>query len=175
MKIKSPYGFLNKTTEPRHLFQALLLYGVKEIVGKKHSPIILGWGEEVGLGKLYTNDEIPWCGLYVAVVMKRANREVVKNPLWARNWLKFGVEANIPSLGDVLVFSRGNGGHVGFYIGEDSTTYHVLGGNQSNMVNIIRIEKSRLLGARRPPYINAPSNIKPILINNNSVISKNEA
>jgi hypothetical protein len=54
----------------------------------------------------------------------------------------------------VLVFWRGkrNGslGHVGFYHSEDSQSYHVLGGNQSNSVNLTRIGKDRLLDARWP-------------------------
>jgi hypothetical protein len=56
-----------------------------------------------------------------------------------------------------LVFWRGSRkgwkGHVGFYHGEDSTHFHVLGGNQSNAVTVSRIAKSRLLSARWPTGI----------------------
>jgi hypothetical protein len=59
-----------------------------------------------------------------------------------------------PGLGTILVFSRGSGGHVGVYMGEDSTHYHVLGGNQSDRVSVARIPKTRLLpgqlGSRWP-------------------------
>jgi hypothetical protein len=42
------------------------------------------------------------------------------------------------------VFTRSGGGHVGLYVGEDATHYHVLGGNQANLVSIMRLAKGRL-------------------------------
>ena len=71
------------------------------------------------------------------------------NPYWARNWLLFGKEVERVS-GAVLVFSPGSGGHVGFAVGQDDTHLYVLGGNQSGAVNVARIARSRLLGARWP-------------------------
>ena len=66
-------------------------------------------------------------------------------------------------LGDVLVFARGNGGHVGIYVGEDFEAFHVLGGNQSDRVSIARKPKARALGARRCPWrINQPQNVRRI-------------
>jgi hypothetical protein len=71
----------------------------------------------------------------------------------ARAWRRFG-EPCQPMRGAVLVFWRGKPegsfGHVGFYHSEDSVSYHVLGGNQSNAVNLARISKNRLLAARWP-------------------------
>lgn len=104
---------------------------------------------------------LPWCGDYCESAIKNSlpNEpfvgELAKNPYWARNWLYFGKETN-PVYGCVVVFSRGNGGHVGFAVGEDSSDYYVLGGNQSNSVNISRISKSRLLGARWPASYKNP-------------------
>ena len=77
--------------------------------------------------------------------------------------------------GDILVFSRGNGGHVGFYVGEDDTCYHVLGGNQSNMVNVTRILKSRCISIRRCSWkISQPLNVKVVKLSPNGIISTNE-
>lgn len=115
------------------------------------------------------------CGLYVGVVILRAGRPVVKDPLWALNWNNFGVKVGVPMLGDVLTFTRKSGGHVGFYIGEDSTAYHVLGGNQGNKVSIVRIAKSRLSQARRPEYNSQPTNIRKVILANNGLLSTNEA
>lgn len=103
--------------------------------------------------------EIPWCGAFVATCLRqwRPDTPLPENPLGARNWKAFGQQSE-PGYGAILVFWRGSikgwKGHVGFYWGEDSTHYHVLGGNQSNAVTITRIKKSRLLGARMPSGLN---------------------
>jgi uncharacterized protein (TIGR02594 family) len=172
------YEWLSKETSPKVIREAVKLYGTKEIVGKEHSKEILSWAKELGMEKTYTNDEIPWCGLFAAIVVKRAEFTPVNNPLWARNWLTFGTSQKTAMLGDILVFERGSGGHVGFYVGEDETCYHVLGGNQSNMVNTTRLLKSRLLknGIRRCPWkIAQPSNVRVIQLEAKGTISTNEA
>lgn len=157
------------------IVEALKLYGTKEIVGKEHNPVIIGWAKETGLESVYTADEIPWCGLVMAVIAKRAGKEIPVAPLWALNWAKFGVEVQSPMLGDVLTFRRPGGGHVGLYVGEDKICYHVLGGNQGNAFNIARIEKSRLYRVRRPVYsIAQPPNVRKIYLSATGSISKNE-
>lgn len=139
-----------------------------------NNPEIISWGDEIGTP--YGQDSIPWCGLYVALVCSRSGWEIVKNPLWARNWAKFGQPSDKPSLGDVLTFVRGDGGHVGFYIAEDSDYYHVLGGNQSDAVNIVRIAKNRLIAARRPKWkIQQPASVRPYYISATGIISENES
>lgn len=175
MKLPKAYTWLAQEDGPRHLLKAVELLGVAETVGSRHNPVIMGWAKELGLHDVYTADEIPWCGLFVGVAMKRAGREPVKDPLWALNWSKFGVAVSTPMLGDVLTFKRNGGGHVGLYIGEDDTAYHVLGGNQDNAVCIKRIAKSRLYAARRPQYINQPVNVRRVQLASNGVLSTNEA
>ena len=99
------------------------------------------------------------------------------NPLGARNWGKFGTKCK-PVLGSVLVFWRGskNGafGHVGFYHGEDDVAYHVLGGNQSDQVNVARVAKNRLLGARQPATL-PPLATGPVKRSKTGDLSRNEA
>lgn len=168
------YKWLDAITPPNTIKNGLKLYGTKEKVGNGNNPTILSWADECNIS--YATDDIPWCGLYTAVVIKRAGWSIVANPLWARNWLNFGQPATNPSLGDVLVFSRDGGGHVGFYIAEDSQYYHVLGGNQGDMVNIIRVNKNRLIGARRPIWkISKPSAVRPYIVTTGGTISENEA
>lgn len=97
----------------------------------------------------------PWCGDFVetSIALTLPNETLPVNPYLARNWQSFGMSC-IPRYGAVMVFWRGsrNGysGHVAFYVGEDASTYSILGGNQSDAVTITRIAKSRLLGARWP-------------------------
>jgi uncharacterized protein (TIGR02594 family) len=131
---------------------AINLIGTKEIPGRVHNKKILGWAKNIGgwIKNFYTNDEIPWCGLFVAHCMREADIPLeISNPLSAREWLKFGERVK-PAYGAVIVFSRKGGGHVGFYVSEDTNYYHILGGNQSNQVNVTKIAKSRFLGAVWP-------------------------
>ena len=181
------YGWLATVGPlPRTIQCALALHGTQEVVGRGSNATIIGWRDELNaaapagkpLVSGFSDDDIAWCGLFAAIVTyRRAGdiAEVVKSPLWARNWAKYGVRAAKPGLGDVLVFARGNGGHVGFYIAEDRATYHVLGGNQSNKVCITRIPKDRFLAARRPVYKNVPPSVKPYEVLTGGALSTNEA
>ena len=54
------YSYLNAEKAPKLLVEALKMLGTKEVVGKAHNPVILGWAEELGRKKVYTADEIPW-------------------------------------------------------------------------------------------------------------------
>lgn len=161
---------------PRMLGEARKLYGTFEVAGPASNPLILEWAKEVGLARAYSEDAIPWCGLFMALVAKRAGKPIVEGPLWARNWAKFGKAADKAQLGDVLVFRRGQGaGHVGLYVGEDYGAYHVLGGNQADGVTITRIGKDRCIAVRRPAYRKAPATVKPVPLAANGTLSANEA
>lgn len=170
------YNFLNTEKSPKLLVEAVKMLGTKEIVGKAHNPVILNWAKELGLEKVYTNDEIPWCGLAIAYACHKAGVEVVDKPLWALNWAKYGTKVSEPMLGDILTFKRNSGGHVGIYVGEDKDCYHVLGGNQGNTMSVTRILKTRLHQARRTAWkIAQPANVRKVLLDAEGTISKNEA
>ena len=170
------YAWLKKETAPKILVEAVKHIGVKEIVGKQHNPTILSWAKALKLEKVYTNDEIPWCGLFVAYCAHACGLPVVKHPLWALNWNKYGNVAQVPMLGDVLTFTRNGGGHVGIYVGEDATHYHVLGGNQNNSVSVSRIAKDRLSQARRTAWkIAQPASVRVLHLAAKGVVTTNEA
>lgn len=174
----SKYSFLKNEKSPAILVEAFSHLGVKEFVGKDHNRKILDWAKEIGWGDVYTNDEIPWCGLFIGYCAKKAGVQVVKNPLRALAWNDYGtaVEPGGEMLGDILTFSRSGGGHVGLYVGEDKTHFHVLGGNQNNEVNIIRIDKRRLAGCRRTAWKKSrPLNVRKIYFDATGEISTNEA
>lgn len=176
MKLPAQYQWLSKEPGPRILVEALKTYGTAEKPGPGSNPSIIKWAEDVGLDRVYKTDETAWCGLWMAYVVKQAGWDDPVNPLWARNWLNFGTPQKKAALGDVLVFSRGSGGHVGLYVGEDATAYHVLGGNQSNRVSFKRIAKTRLLGIRRCPWrINQPANVRAVKLAPTGSLSTNEA
>jgi uncharacterized protein (TIGR02594 family) len=176
MNLPVQYKYLEKEDGPKMLLEALKLYGIKEQLGNDDNADILSWANETGLARVYSSDSIPWCGLFIAVVAKRAGKEFPPNPLWALNWAKFGHGTNKPMLGDVVVFKRPTGGHVALYAGEDRTHYHVLGGNQSDAVTITRIAKNRAVAFRRAVYsIGVPANVRKIELAANGPISANEA
>lgn len=178
MKLPSQYQWLSKEPGPNILLEALKLHGTKEIKGVEHNPVILGWAQEIGgwIATFYKEDEIPWCGLFTAICAKRAGFPFNQKALSAKEWLNWGTQVTSPMLGDILVFGREGGGHVGLYVGEDDTAYHVLGGNQSDMVCISRIAKSRFLGARRCTWKHGqPKNVRPVRLAAAGGLSQNEA
>jgi len=167
--VPAEYQWLTAEPGPKMVKEAIKLYGVFEQPGDKNNPIIMAWAKEIceDVDRVYYADAVPWCGLFMAVVAKRAGKVVVKEPLWALNWGSFGHHVSTPMLGDVLVFTRttpggSRAGHVGLYIGETDTHYLVLGGNQNDKVCIARQAKSRLYTARRPDYKVQPSNVRVV-------------
>jgi uncharacterized protein (TIGR02594 family) len=157
--------------------EARRLLGTREVKGSASNPKILQWAGKLGIR--YRGDDIPWCGLFTAhcVGSTLPGEPLPPNPLGARNWAKFGTKCK-PVLGAVLVFWRepkNKGfGHVGFYHGEDDQAYHVLGGNQSDEVNVARVAKNRLLDARQPSTV-PPLQTGPVRRNKSGSLSSNEA
>lgn len=182
MNLPKQYHWLDKEPGPKILLEAMKLYGTLEGPGGQDNPVILGWAKEIGgwIADFYKADEIPWCGLFVAVCAKRAGYEVKQNALGAINWLSWGEAVTQQrldvQLGDILIFRRTGGNHVGLYVGEDATHYHVLGGNQGNQVCIVRIERGRLLGARRCPWkVGQPPNVRRVFLDALGPVSMSEA
>lgn len=160
---------------PRMVDEALKLFGTIETPGSGNTPTIMAWAAETGLQRVYTADSVPWCGLFMAVVARRAGKTLPSSPLWALSWSKFGEAGGQPRLGDVLTFKRDGGGHVAMYVGEDASCYHVLGGNQSDRVCITRILKSRLYSVRREYRVGPPATAKPYILAPTGAVSIDEA
>lgn len=174
-KLPKQYEWVRRETGPRIFVEAVKLLGVRETPGAANNPTIMQWAKATNQ-RAYVADSVPWCGLGMAYIAMQAGWDIPTNPLWARNWAKWGTQVSIAMLGDVLVFSRGKGGHVGLYAGEDATAYHVLGCNQDDMVNIKRIEKKRCIAIRRCPWrVNQPAQVRRVLLSSTGALSKNEA
>lgn len=147
--------------------------GLKEIPGRKHNSTILSWLER--LGAWWRDDETPWCGVFVAHCLREAGQPLPKNWMRALAWADYG--SNLRSThvapGAILVFARQGGGHVGFYAGEDTNYYYVLGGNQGNAVSISKIAKTRCTAIRWPkgePVVGGP-----LRLSLNAAVTTNEA
>ena len=132
--------------------QAFSQYGIAEIVGNDHNPIVLGYYKEAGHSWV-SNDETPWCAAFVCAMLGRANVQSTRK-LNARSFLTWGVRVtDNPTIGDVVVLWReviaGAKGHVGFYIHQDEKYIYLLGGNQGNKVCVERYDINRVLDIRR--------------------------
>ena len=159
-------------SEPSWLKIARSYDGLKEIPGPRHNQTIIRW--LVKLNAWWSDDETPWCGVFVAHCMQKCSLPFPKLYMRAKAWSDYGSLLRRDRLapGAILVFDRAGGGHVGFYVGEDAGFYYVLGGNQSNAVNVMKLGKSRLVASRWPkgePVIGTP-----VYLNGGSV-STNEA
>lgn len=173
---------------PLMITAARMLYGTIEGPGDMDNPTIVGWAKEIAdaAPSAYANwavdffnrDAIPWCGVAAAIFAVRAGKTPPSGYLAALSWAAFGRAVRLAdaALGDVLVFTRSGGGHVGLYVGEDDTAFHVIGGNQSDAVTIKRIEKSRLYAVRRPAWKRAqPLGVVKHHLAANGQLSRNEA
>ncbi len=153
------------------------LKGTKEVPGSVNNPVIIGWAKGLGgwIGQYYTKDEIPWCGLFVAHCVKQAGLSFSQKSLSAREWMNWGVPCE-PQYGAIMVFGRQGGGHVGFYLSEDATSYIILGGNQRDSVTAdAKLSKERFLGARWPREVPIPTKTKKIISKIKGIFSRNEA
>ena len=181
MRISNQYAWLDKVTDAPLMMKEAIRIGklnTNEIPGPKSNPEILKMAEIAGVRSIYKNDDVAWCAVAMCAIAILANKDVPftgYDRLRAASFLKFGIAVTQPMFGDVLVFTRTGGGHVGLYIGEDNECYHVAGGNQSNQFNVIRIAKNRLSGARRPKYNVMPKSVQKRFLSASGIISKNEA
>lgn len=163
--------------------------GVMEIVGTKHNPLILemwkvgftatGQAERLK-EKVWQNDETAWCGGFMAYVFANVGlaKHIPKYFPTARAWANVGTKLDKPAYGCVVVFSRGNMGHVGIVVGEDQNgNLMVLGGNQANAVNIKPFSKSRVIAYRWCGTQNLPyeQRYNLVALRSNGRLSSNEA
>lgn len=168
--------------DPVWIIEARRYLGVTEVAGPRSNPTILGWAKRLGakaLGMSYTDDDTPWCGLFVGAMLSAT---LPKEPLpailvRAAEWMKAGVPIAIPTYGAIAVFTRAGGGHVGFVVGRsaDGKLLRILGGNQSNRVSETWISADRLTGFRYPVTDNNPRRAAPILNAAGALVSRNEA
>jgi len=134
--------------------------GVKEVPGAASNPQVLAM---LKLDQKWPKgDDVPWCSAfmnYVAWLLRLPRSKSLR----ARSWLLVGrpVPPEDAEVGfDVVVLKRGGAnqpgpdvidapGHVGLFAGWEGNAVLVLGGNQSDAVNVLRFPKSRVLGVRR--------------------------
>ena len=130
--------------------------GVKEVIGSGNNQKIVKYHAYARQDNDLTKglaDSVPWCASFICYVLENSGMGST-NSMSARSYLNWGVSSKKnPLPGDIVVFWRGSKsgwqGHVGFYLDETDAFVYVLGGNQSDMVNISRYSKSKILDIRR--------------------------
>jgi len=126
---------VDATNTPIYVKIALKEIGTHEIKGPKHSPRVLEYMKATA-GQ-YSDDETPWCGAFIAWVLRKANIPLVAYPERAKSWLDWGYNSEYPMMGALAVKSRSGGGHVTMVVGETkSGKLLCVGGNQNDEVNI---------------------------------------
>lgn len=161
-------------TNPPWLAEARRHIGLREIPGRQHNPVILGWLN--ALRSWISDDETPWCGTFVAHCLRVSGAALPKHWYRARAWLDWGRAIDHPEVGCIVVFERTGGGHVGFIVGRDARgRFMVLGGNQGNSVSIAPFDFTRALGFRWPSEFPAPRPAPLPMLSSSAASSSNEA
>lgn len=153
------------------------LAGVKEYAGGENNPTILGWAGFIGgtypemadYAALYKSDDISWCGLTMAYALAKHGIRPpfgatdVERFLWANSFASWGLRLDEPRPGAIVVFKWAKGGgHVGVLDRVEGSTLWVLGGNQSDAVNVMPFAwDAQVVGFFWPPQLAAsPSNVR---------------
>lgn len=170
-------------TLPKMVATAINYLGLKEVAGKASSHVILRMAEDMGLSKIYTNDDTSWCALFINYLIRITGKPPVdlKGDLWnalrakwLANWgnpVKRGEEL----LGDVVILKRDGGGHVCLWIAETEKGFIGVGGNQGNSVSFAEFPKERIIAVRRYYSIAPPESAKHYKISGTGQMSTNEA
>lgn len=136
-------------SEPGWLAEARNYIGEKEVQGGNHNPLILQMFKDIKRGGI-KDDETPWCAAFVGAVLEHVGIKSTRFES-AGSYLDWGAELEQPALGCIAVFKRAGGGHVGFVVGQcENGDLMVLGGNQSDAVNIRAFPLYRVTGYRWP-------------------------
>lgn len=137
------------------LAMMMQFYLMREIPGEDDNAIILHMFHDLGFDDIQ-DDETAWCAALWNYCAKQCGIRYKHGSLSARDALSVGIATAHPRVGDTVVFWRGDPaswqGHVGLFLGFEDDKIHVLGGNQSNQVNITLYGADKLLGFRRLQY-----------------------
>lgn len=128
--------------------RALKEKGQHEVLGASHNARIVEYHTATSLGA--SDDETPWCASFVNWVLQQEGITGT-NSAAARSFVKWGVESEL-ELGALVVLKRGTKawqGHVGFLYSSSDEYVELLGGNQSDSVNVTRFKRSDVIAVRK--------------------------
>ena len=128
--------------------------GTKEYPGEPNNPMIMRsveviaerWPDLASYARTYREDATPWCGLAAAWAMTKANIKPPKEFLSSKAWRTFGFDIKTPELGCVVCLES----HVALFHHQTGSTIYLMGGNQSDMVNLCPFKESEIVACRWP-------------------------
>ncbi|HEY5869451.1 MAG TPA: TIGR02594 family protein [Candidatus Tectomicrobia bacterium] len=160
MAIENPIGFISMKwlarvadapagVVPRWYEIARGEEGIKEFNGAADNPEVVKYLKSCAeLGGVHQrNDETAWCSAFVNWCVEQAGFEGTESAA-ARSWMQWGQPITSPTVGCIVVLRRTNNpafGHVGFFVKETDRLVFLLGGNQSDAVNVTAFDRSRVL------------------------------
>jgi hypothetical protein len=112
-------------------------------------------------GMAFDADPVPLCGLFVVICMAKPGINAPPIGVHGKARQIYGAPTcgSSPSIPVRSCASMATGGgHVGFYLGHDSTHFHVLGGNQGDCVSMTQ---SRATAGRDPLLQRRPGGRRP--------------
>ncbi|MBT0318580.1 TIGR02594 family protein [Morganella morganii] len=151
-------------TEPKWITEARKEIDISELLGTGQKAIDQMWIDSKLRGLVGTARKVPWCAGFVNACLERAGIRSTRSDS-SRSYLAFGDALKEPAYGCIVTFSRTGGGHVGFVVGKtESGQLMVLGGNQSDAVNIKAFGTDRVTGYRWPSGV--PVDNRPLPVGN---------
>jgi uncharacterized protein (TIGR02594 family) len=128
--------------------------GTQEVAGSRHNPRILEYHQTTGR---FSDDETPWCASFVNWVLRQAGQTGTGSAA-AMSFASYGTRLDRPAYGSIAVISYGGGkGHVGFVVGRQGDRLLILGGNQSNGVNVKAFGTRQIAAFVVPPGYEVPA------------------
>ena len=149
---------------PLWLEAGMKFIGLKEAPGSKDNKIIIDWAKDEGgaIEATYTHDSIPWCALFANMTLTKAGLKGTET-LWALDFAGKWPSIKLAgaAVGAFAPMLRDGGGHIGIVVGKDQHgNVMLLGGNQSDAVNIKPFSRSRLnKGFWWPKSVPLPSQV----------------
>jgi uncharacterized protein (TIGR02594 family) len=130
------------------LIAAFGTLGEQESIGTKVNPTILGW-IRAWFPRATDDSTIAWCAIWLSTVVSDCGIGVPDKPFRARMWKEWGTKREGPAqVGDVAVLRRKGGHHVGIVLKATDRYVWLVGGNQSNSVNVTRFDASLIEAVR---------------------------
>jgi len=138
----------------KHFALALPYKGISEQAGSGTHPALIPMLDLTPDWLDRDDSKTAWCGIFRGWIGHKAGTGIPKNHFRAAEWAKWGAAVPLErptkwQRGDTIIMKRTGGYHVCFLDRVEGSYAWVLGGNQSNSVNISKYALSGIIAVRR--------------------------